>query len=1013
MAANRDSVGQIFDRKQAAELLVADPVLRVLGWETCSQIVARAETRRLARGERVDPSAGALLVLDGAGRFLASGGFPPVTRGSLCFLERLLDPDAEVVGPGIEAETPLSVLSLSPSPLHAPEARRLLEALREEAVRAFLRELGALQVAPDADAVRSLVRGLDRCDFEEGDFLARKGKLADGFSLLLSGRARRESGGTDDSPQLLRAGDYFGEAGLALGAPEPADIRALEAGRRLVLRSSGVEPGLRQLFSSLVAALAHHGRSARPTLARPRVDDEEGDGALDEELLKPPGTLVGRALRRALRRYPVRYQPEAPDCGPACLGMVADFYGRDVKHARLRELASVSGQGCSLFSLAAAAEDIDFLARGVAAEGIEDLKSVRLPAIAHVGTNHFVVVYAVSGRHVVVADPARGLQRLKLKTFLEDWEGTLLLLRPAAAPPQEKVDRPRGLSRFLPYLRPHRGAIVQVLIAAGALQLLGLVIPFTTQTVIDRVFVHGEVPLLYALLGAMVGAAVFTALISALRTLLLYDVVRAADQALVSDLHNRLFRLPLQFFASRKVGDLLLRFADNEKVRHFLTTVATGAILDVALGAVYLVVLLFYDVKLALIGLLPIPLLALLTWFVTPRLRRIQREHVARHSETQSALVESLSSVVTVKGASAEHTERRRYEGLFDRMLNTELRGVRLATFSQVLGTLIGACGQAVVIYWGARHVVEGTLSMGAYVAFAMVLAQVLGPLTRLLRVWEDFQDTAVALERLTQVFDASPDEPAADRLLELRAIEGHVRLDKVTFRYERDLSPVVEDLSLEILPGERIAIVGRSGAGKTTLAFLLMKLYKPERGSVLIDGHDLRNVSARSLRRCVGFVPQKIELFSGTIVDNIAVGRELTQEEIIAAAQAAGIHDAIHTRPHGYGTLVGERATARFSGGELQRLAIARALAGQPALLILDEPTSALDMESEAALLKVLEETSTGKTVILLAHRLGFARRADRILVLDGGRVTEQGTHAELLARGGLYATFHAEQVG
>jgi ATP-binding cassette subfamily B protein len=975
------------------------------------RIAAKAEPLLLARGETVDPSVGALLVLEGTGRYSDRGAAPPVTRGSVCFLGRLIDPDAEVEGPGIEAETALTLMRISLEPAEVLEQRRVLEALSEKAARAFLRELDALGVTPDAEAIRSLLLGFERREFEAGTLLARKGEIADGFSLLLDGRARRESGGADESPRLLGSGDYFGEAALALGASELADIRAVEAGVRFLFAPSGDAPGHRPFFSALVAALAQHGRSTRPAPARPQSDED--DEALDEGLLEPSGTLLGRALRRALRRYPVRYQPETPDCGPACLGMVAEFYDRDVKHARLRELACVSREGCSLFSLAEAAEDIGFLANGVAVEGKEDLRSVRLPAIAHVGTNHFVVVYEVGNRKILVADPAKGLQWIELKAFLEDWSGTLLLLRPATEVPVEKEDRPRGLSRFLPYLRPHRGIVFQVLVAAFTLQLLGLVVPFTTQTVIDRVFVHGEVSLLYALLAAMIGAAVFSALIQVLRTLLLYDVVRAADRALVSDFHNRLFQLPLQFFASRKVGDLLIRFADNEKVRHFLTTVATTAILDVALGAVYLVVLLYYDVQLALVGLASVPLLALLTWFVTPRLRRIQRDHVARHGEMQSALVESISSVVTVKGASSEHTERRRYEQLFDRLLDIELRGVRLTTFSQALGTLIGACGQAFVIYMGARHVVEGTLSVGAYVAFTAVLAQVLAPATRLLQVWEDFQDTAVSLERLSQVFDASPEEPPPEQLIELRTVEGHVRLDSVTFRYERDLSPVFEGFSLEVLPGERVAIVGRSGAGKTTLVHLLMKLHQPDSGSVLVDGHDLCNVSARSLRRRVGFVPQKIELFSGTILDNIAVGRDFAAEEIIAAAQAAGVHEAIQSRPHGYSTLVGERATARFSGGELQRLAIARALVGRPRLLILDEPTSALDMESEAALLRVLEETSTGKTVVLLAHRLGFARRADRIVVIDRGRVAEQGSHAALLARGGLYAAFHAEQAG
>jgi ATP-binding cassette subfamily B protein len=905
-----------------------------------------------------------------------------------------------------------------------PELEAVSCALAHGGVREFLRRAASV-VALDAQALRALLSELALHSFAAGDVLARSGEEASGLAILCAGRARREVAGPEASPRLLVPGDWFGEAALALAAPEAGTVKAIGDGYLLRLETRSFErlaastPSLRGFLAGLVAGLASRGRASgsHRILAAPHdTPDNEGggdEGDIEAELLAPrPAGGVSTAVRRALGRYPVRVQPEATDCGPACLGMVVDFYGRSVRHARLRELACVSREGCSLHSLAEAAESVGFIARGVAAE-YEELREVTLPAIAHVGTNHFIVIYEVGRRGVLAADPASGLKRMKREELERIWDGVLLLLRPVREADPDEAERGAGLRRFAGYLSPHKGILGQVLLAALALQLLGLVLPFSTQTIIDRVFVHGEVGLLQALLAAIVGAATFTALISSLRQLLLYDVVRAADRVLISDFHHRLLQLPMRFFASRKTGDILVRFADNEKVRSFVLTLALGTVLDVALGAVYLGVLFLYDVRLALVGLIPVPILAALMLVIAPALRRARRDVAVRHGEAQSSLVETLGAVGTVKGGASEAHARRGYEALFDRYLDAELRSVRLGVVSQAIGGLVVALGAALVLYYGAVRVLDGALTVGALVAFMALLSQVVAPALRLVGLWGRFQEVAVSLERLSDVLDAEPEESAGAGLLELPKIEGHIRLEGVTFRYERDLEPALCEVDLEVLPGERVAVVGRSGAGKSSLAKLLLKLYTADEGSVQIDGFDLRFVSARSLRRQVGFVPQEIKLFSGTIAENLTLGRDVPLEEVIAVARAAEAHGFISKRPSGYATVVGESGTTRFSGGELQRLAIARALVGQPRLLVLDEPTSALDAESEAALLRTLEQGAAGRTLIVLAHRLGFARRADRIVVVDAGRVVEQGTHDALLAAGGIYASLWREQLG
>ncbi len=726
-----------------------------------------------------------------------------------------------------------------------------------------------------------------------------------------------------------------------------------------------------------------------------------------------PTLRVGHLWQRAIRRYPFYAQQSASDCGAACLVMTAQYWGQQFSVNRIRELANVDRNGASLAGLATAAEKIGFTAKPIKGH-LQGLAKTQLPAIAHWEGKHYIVVYAITRKHIVVCDPALGQLTLSHAAFKQGWTGYALLVEPTARLKSTEADK-QSFWQFLDLVTPHRVVLIEVFVASIFIQLFGLITPLLTQLLLDRVVVQqSQLTLTTVGLGLLI-FSLFRVAMTGLRQYLLDHTANKIDLALIAGFINHTFRLPLKFFETRYVGDILSRVQENQKIQRFLTGEAITFMLDLLTIFVYVGLMLSYNWKMALLVLAVIPLFALLALFSTPFLQRISREIFSSYSEETGYLIQALTGIRTVKSMAAEQVVRWHWENLLNKYVRKAFRGQAVGNTLQVISGTIDALATTGLLWFGASLVIHNELTIGQLVAFNMLLGNVLSPFRRLTVLWNQLQEVMIAVERIKDVLDAEPEE--ADRELNRQAIpriQGHLRFENVTFRYQSDGDRnVLENLNFEVQPGQMIALVGRSGSGKSTLAKLLLNLYAPTEGKIFIDGYDIAHVSTQSLRQQIGVVDQDTFLFSGKIGENIAVTHPNADiSDIIRAADMAGAHSFIQELPMGYESQIGEGG-GLLSGGQRQRIAIARALMGNPRLLIFDEATSALDTESEHIIQNNLSAIRSDRTTLVIAHRLSTVRQADLILVLDRGVLMEQGTHEELMAQKGLYYYLNQQQLG
>ncbi len=638
------------------------------------------------------------------------------------------------------------------------------------------------------------------------------------------------------------------------------------------------------------------------------------------------------------------------------------------------------------------------------------LPKTPLPALARLRSGKFVVIGKTTDHGVLVQgmdDPSPRLVRFG--DFEREWSGRVILLSKRSA--LSDTARRFDLSWFWGAVHKYRGVLIEVLVVSFVIQMFGLATPMIFQTVIDKVLVHRGLSTLEVMVSGLALIAIFEAVLSGLRTYLFSHTSNRIDVELGSRIFKHLLRLPLAYFESRRVGDSVARVRELETIRQFITSSSITLVLDLAFCAVFLGVMFIYSTTLALVVVAALPLYGLLSIATTPAFRRRLDEKFRRGAENQAFLVESVTGVETIKAMAVEPQMQHRWEEQLAGYVSASFSAAQVGNWATQAANLLNKSVGALTLFLGARIVIANQMTVGELVAFNMLASQVSGPVLRLVQVWQDFHQVRLSVERLGDILNTPVEANIASAQTSDIPLEGAIEFDRVTFRYSLGAQPVLRDVSLRIPAGQVVGIVGPSGSGKSTIAKLVQRLYQPEAGRVLVDDIDAAVLEPSWLRRQIGVVLQENILFNRSVRENIALADPaMPIEQVIAAAKLAGAHEFICKMAQGYDTPIGERGVS-LSGGQRQRIAIARALVGDPRVLIFDEATSALDYESESVIQENMRDIVQGRTVLIIAHRLSTVRNADRILTIDNGIIVEDGRHDQLVAGNGRYAALHRIQ--
>jgi ATP-binding cassette, subfamily B, bacterial len=714
-------------------------------------------------------------------------------------------------------------------------------------------------------------------------------------------------------------------------------------------------------------------------------------------------------------RVPLVLQGSDVECAAACLAMIATFHGHHLSLRESRDACATGRDGASAAAIARAARGIGLIVKAYRpSPGI--LQDIPLPAIAHWGSDHFVVIERTRRSRVQILDAGRGRRSVPAEQFDREVGKVLLTAQPGPGFQQRPASSAPFWRRYIGALQHTPGtklALAQLLGVSAIVQLLGLALPALVWIVIDKV-IPAKAGSALSLLGVGILVVFAAQLITGyLRAaLIIYLQGRLDTQVMVSSWAH-LLRLPLGYFQRRSTGDILLRVSSIGMLRELLTAQTLTAVLDLLMIALYLAVMAVVDVPVALIVLAVIGAQVALLAMTLPVARDRMSAELAAQAQAYGYMTEAVEGITTVKASAAEHRALNQWSRLFLTWMRATLRRSHLSAMVDSASGALRTLSPLVVLWLAATRVLAGDMSLGTAIALTWLASLIVMPLSTLAANGQRLQLAGAQLHRLADILDTPPEDPGPATPAPQDGqpqLGGCIELQQVSFRYDTYSPPVLQDITVTIEPGSRVAIVGASGAGKTTLALLILGLYQPTTGAIRLDGADLATLDPRTVRAQIGTVLQDPFIFSGTIGDNIAFhDPAIPPADIEHAARLAALHSDIAALPQGYHTRLAERGGG-LSGGQRQRLAIARALVRQPALLLFDEATSHLDAVTETVIHRNLSAMAC--TQILIAHRLSTIRDADLILVLHHGQLVENGTHADLLAHGDRYAALVAAQL-
>lgn len=725
-------------------------------------------------------------------------------------------------------------------------------------------------------------------------------------------------------------------------------------------------------------------------------------------------------------RYTFIRQHDYTDCAAACMAMVCLHYRKETTITKLRDIMGTDFKGTNLIGLSKCADNLGFVSQAVKVDREGFLSDFSLPCIANIvtkeGLSHFVVIFKKNRKNVVIGDPARDLMRVSVDEFYERFTGTLLLLKPTNEFEKGKLSGTKIFDRYVHLLLPQKKLFIYAFLASVIVTALGIVSSLFNNVIYDEILPYQQTDVLKIMLVVFLVISFTSTMLNFIRQWILMHLSIKIDIPLMLGYFEHIYNLPMKFFATRKTGDITTRFSDAFTIKNIFTSIALSLIMDISMAIISGVILFQMNTKLFVVIIFLTCISILLVYIFKQPYKRINEEQMQQASVLNSEIIEGLRAVETIKGNANEGNELENIEREYIKSLRIGYKESMLSNVQGTISSVISGLGNLLLLYVGISQVINNEMTLGSYMAFMTLEGYFMNPISNLIGLQLQIQEANISMKRLAEIMEYEREQQIINsdgieviddkKYQDIDQVDGDIEIKNLTFRYG-NRKPALDNISFTIPKGQKVALVGSSGSGKSTIAKLLLKYYEPESGEISIDGVDIQEYSNSSLRRAISYVPQNIELFSKSICDNIRISRlSATLEEVKEAAKKADAHEFIKRLPMQYNTYL-EEAGNGLSGGEKQRIVLARAFLKDNQFFIMDESTSNLDFATENVIFDMIYNKFKKKTMLIVAHRLATVKNCDKIIVMNRGSIVEQGTHDELLALKGEYYRLWEMQQG